>query len=137
MHSEQMLPVHGLQLRPAIEAIEDHYWLRVHKIAHVADAHKGGFGQPSWVNGIPEPEQGQQDFEEIGVVQGLPDSQLHEVPQRVQVVLPYLLSPLPEHFIVGHKVKLFSERIILIPPIVWVILIEQFAPPELCSCRIS
>jgi len=59
MHSDQMLQVHGLQLHPAIQAIEDHYWLRVHKIAYFADAHKGGFGQPSWVNGVPEPKQGQ------------------------------------------------------------------------------
>src|SRR5215213_11966573 len=106
-----MLAVQGLQLYPAIQAIEGHHGLRVYMIAYVADAHKGGFGQPSWVDGVPEPKQGQQDVEEIGVVQGLPDSQLYEVPQRVLVVLPYLLSPLPEHFIVGHEVKPFPEGV--------------------------
>ena len=46
MYAQQMPTVHRLQLFPAIQAIEDHHRLRFHKIAYVADAHKGCFGQP-------------------------------------------------------------------------------------------
>ena len=137
MHPEQVPTVYGFQLCPAIEAIEGNHRLRVHKITYVADSHKGGLGQPSRVYRLPKPQEGHQGFEEIGIVQCFPDRQLYEVPQRVPVVLPYLLGPLPEHFIVGHEMKLFPEGITLIPPGVWVTLIEQYAPPELCSCRDS
>src|SRR5215208_4473558 len=47
MHPQQMPTVHGLQLCSAIQAIEEHHRLRFHNIAYVADAPKGGFGQPA------------------------------------------------------------------------------------------
>jgi hypothetical protein len=115
MHPQQMPTVFGLQLCPAIEAIESHHTLRFHNIAYVADAPKGGFGQPARLYSLPMPQQGQQDSEEIGVLKSLPDRQLHEVAKRILVVLGYLLDPRPNLFVVGHKVKVFSERIGITP----------------------
>src|SRR5215207_2629690 len=74
MHPQQMPTVHGLQLYSAIEAIECHHRFRFRKIAYVADAPVGGFGQPPGIYILPIPKQRQQDFEEIGVVQGPPRS---------------------------------------------------------------
>ena len=58
MHPKQMPTVHGLQPYPAIRAIEGHHGLRVNEIAYVADAHKGGFGQPPRIYIFRKPKQG-------------------------------------------------------------------------------
>jgi hypothetical protein len=118
MHPEQMLTIHRLQLRPAIQAIEGHHGLRVHKIAHVADASKRGFGKPPGLYVLPKPKQRQQDFEVVAIVQiqSPPDRQLHEVTQRVPAVLGYLLATRPCLFSMGNEVEVLAEGFALIPP---------------------
>jgi hypothetical protein len=124
IHPQQVPTVHGRQFCPAIRAIEGYHGLRFHKIAYVADASKRGFGQPSGINGVPEPKQRQQDFEEIGVIQGFPDRQLHEVVKGVPIVLGYPLDTGPGLFSMGNEVEAFTKGVILIPSTVWVILVK-------------
>src|SRR5829696_537481 len=88
VHPYLMLTVHGPQLCPTIQAIEGLDGLRVDKIAYVADAPVGGFGQPPGIYILPQPKQRQQDFEVVAIVQiqSPPDRQLHEVAKVVLVI---------------------------------------------------
>jgi len=51
------------------------------------------------------------------------------VAKRFLVVLGYLLASRPNLFSMGNEVEILAEGIALIPPMVCVILNEQFAPP--------
>jgi hypothetical protein len=88
MHPPIMLNVHRLQLCLTIQAIKGHHGLRFHKITYVADAHKGGFGQPPGIYILPKPKQRQQDLEVVAIVQiqSPPDRQLYEVAKVVLVI---------------------------------------------------
>jgi hypothetical protein len=88
MHPQQMPTIHRLQLYSAIQAIEGHHGLRFDKIAYVADAPVGGFGQPPGIYILPMPKQRHQDVEVVAIIQiqSPPDSQLHEVAERVLVI---------------------------------------------------
>ena len=110
-----MLSVTGGNLHTAIQAGKDHYGLRFCEIAYVAYGHEACFGHPLRIDSFPVPKQRHQDLKVVGTVQCFPDRQFYEVPQCIAIVSKHMLGPCPNHLLVGHRIELITEGVVLIP----------------------
>jgi hypothetical protein len=107
--------VPGDNLHTAIQAGKDHYGLRFCDIAYVAYGHEAGFGHPHRIDCFPVPKQRHQDLKVVGTVLCFPDRQFDEVPQCIAIVSKHMLGPCPGYLLVGHRIELITEGVVLIP----------------------
>lgn len=79
VHPYQVPPAAGLQMRPAVQAVEGHYGLRLREVSHVADTHEARLRHPPVVYIFHVPQDGYDDPEEVWILPRLPDKKLHMV----------------------------------------------------------